>query len=102
MLNVALVSFVRERACGRSQASATYTFKISEAGKKSQAEIILVDGGLEVIEQSHQDAKAAARLALDRILSAGYDPFKAPLFVRIPHQHAEYFSKYGKLHDSFH
>ncbi len=102
MLNVALVSFVRERTCGRSKPSTTYTFKISEGGKRSQAEIILTDGGPEVIEQSRQDAKAAARLALDRVLNAGYDPFKAPLFLRIPYQHAEYFSRHGEFHKSFH
>jgi hypothetical protein len=92
----------RERECGRSKASVTYTFKISEGADKTCAEVMLTDGGFEVIEEGGQDPKAAAVSALERILSTGYDPLKTLPFLRIPYSHAKYFSRYGKFHQSFH
>jgi hypothetical protein len=99
--DIALVSLNREKAFASQKASATYTFAISNGNVKAHAEVILVEGGSEVIERKGKDSKVAARLALERLLVNGSNPFESPLFVRIPYQHAEYFSRYGNFHQSF-
>jgi hypothetical protein len=99
-VNIALVGLTRERACGGSKASATYTFSIFDRDKKTRAEIILTDGGFEIIEKMGNGAKVAARLALERLLAAGRDPSEEPIFLRIPYPHAEYFATCGSFHES--
>jgi hypothetical protein len=64
---------------------------------KTRAEVILTDGGFEIIERRGKDAKAAARMALDRFLATGSNPFETPIFLRIPYRHAEHFSNYGNF-----
>jgi hypothetical protein len=94
-LGISFVGVTRERPCEGFRASATFTFRIFKGSVKTLAEVILADGGLEIIEQRGKDAKAAARIALDRTLANGRDPFKTLVFLRIPYRHAAFFSKYG-------
>jgi hypothetical protein len=54
---------------------------------------MLTDGGVEIIERSGKDAKAAARLALEPLLVEGCDPFQTPIFLRVPYWQAELFSE---------
>jgi hypothetical protein len=98
---IALVSRNRERAYAKYKASATYTFAISDGPVRTHAEVILTDGGQEVIEQKGKDAKAAARLALERLLVTGCDPFEGPIFLQIPYRQAEFFSKFSKFLQKF-
>ena len=98
---IALVGLDREKALVRHKSSATYTFSITNGAVKARAEVILVDGGSEVIEGKGKNPKRAARLALERLLANGKDPFETPIFLRIPYLHARYFSKYGDFHESF-
>jgi hypothetical protein len=99
--DIALVSRSRERAFAKYKASATYTFAVSDGLVKTHAEVVLTDGGSEVIEQKGKDAKEAARLALERLLVTGCDPFEAPIFLQIPYQQAEFFSKYSSFLQKF-
>ena len=99
--DIALVSSNRERAYAKFKASATYTFSISDGPAKTHAEVLFTDGSLEIIEQKGKTAKAAAKLALERLLLAGCDPFQAPIFLRIPYRQAEYFSKFGNFQQKF-
>jgi hypothetical protein len=99
--DIALVSRNRERAYANYRASATYTFAISDGPEKTHAEVVITDGGHEVIEQKGKDAKAAARLALERLLVTGCDPFEGPIFLQIPYQQAEFFSKYSSFLQRF-
>jgi hypothetical protein len=99
--DIALVSRSRERAFAKYKASATYTFAISDGPVKTHAEVVLTDGGSEVIEQKGKDAREAARLALERLLVTGCDPFEAPIFLQIPYQQAEFFSKYSSFLQKF-
>lgn len=89
----------RERKCRGSKGSTTFTFDILN-GSSTRAEVIFTDGGVEIIEQCGQDAKKAARLALERLLAAGRNPFRFPVFLRVSYQHAEYFAKHGNFHES--
>jgi hypothetical protein len=99
--DIALVSLNHERAYANYKASATYTFAISDGPVRTHAEVVMTDGGCEVIEQKGKDAKEAARLALERLLVTGCDPFEAPIFLQIPYQQAEFFSKYSSFLQKF-
>jgi len=80
-LNIELVCSNRERALrGCPEASATFTFTISDGPFKARAEVMLSKGGVEIIERAGKKAKAAARLALERLLVEGCDPSKLQSF----------------------
>ena len=98
---ILMVGLNRERAYAKYKASATYTFAISDGRAKTHADVIFSDGGLEIIEQKGKEAKAAARLALQRLLVSGCDPFEAQIFIQIPYRQAELFSKYGNFFHEF-
>jgi hypothetical protein len=99
--DIALVSLNRERAYANYKAFATYTFAIYDGPVRTHAEVIVEDGGVEIIEQKGKDAREAARLALERLLVTGCDPFEAPIFLQIPYQQAEFFSKYSSFLQKF-
>lgn len=99
-LEIACVRVNRERVCGQSKASATYTFLISDGPAKTRAEVVLVDGGFEMIQRSGIDAKTAARTALEQFLVSVRNPLETPVFLRIPFGHAAYFVKHGNFHKS--
>ena len=97
-LNIELLCSNRERALrGCPEASATFTFTISDRSFKARAEVMLTNGDVEIIERAGKKAKAVARLALERLLVEGCDPFQTPIFLRVPHWQAELFSEYGNL-----
>jgi len=99
-VNIAVAGLTRERAYKGSKGSATYTFSIFDRAVKTRAEVILTDGGFEIIERRGKAAEAAAKLALEQLLLEGCDPFKTPIFLRISYSRAEYFSKFGYFHQS--
>ena len=97
-LNIELVCSNRERALrGCPEASATFTFTISDGPFKARAEVMLTNDGVEIIERAGKKAKVAARLALERLLVEGCDPFRTPVFLRVPYRQAELFSEYGNF-----
>jgi hypothetical protein len=104
-VNITLVSVARENVGQGVQASAIYTFCIDEGFAKTRAEVMLIDGGFAVIDKRGKDSKHAARLALERALEraivSGRDPLQSPIFLRVPYQHAEYFSRFGEFHKTF-
>jgi len=77
------------------KASVIYTFTISNGLANTHGDVVLTDGGVEIIEQRGKDPKTAARIALERLLKRGRDPFKTQIFLNVPYGHAEYFSKNG-------
>jgi len=77
------------------KASVVYTFTISNGLANTHGDVVLTDGGVEIIEQRGKDPKTAARIALERLLKQGRDPFETQILLRVPHGHAEYFSKNG-------
>jgi hypothetical protein len=99
--HIALVGFNRERAFAKYRAAATYTFTVSNGPVKTHAEVILTDDGREIIERKGKDARAAAQLALERLLTTGCNPFEGPIFLQVPYRQAEYFSKFGNFLQKF-
>ena len=95
--DIELLDATEERTAGHEKASVIYTFSISNGERKTVAKIILTSGGAAVIEQKGKDPKAAARIALNRLLKSGRDPYQTQIFIHIPHGHAEHFSKYGNF-----
>jgi hypothetical protein len=77
------------------KASVIYRFEILNGPKRTRADVVLTHGGIEIIEHGGKDPKAAAGIALHRLLKAGRDPFESPIFLQIPYGHAAHFSKYG-------
>lgn len=92
---IEFVNLARERTDGHEKASVIYTFSITNGVTKTHANAILTHGGAEIIEQRGKDPKTAAKIALDRLLKSGRDPFETQIFLHIPHGHAEYFSEHG-------
>ncbi len=77
------------------KASVVYTFTISNGLANTHGDVVLTDGGVEIIEQRGKDPKTAARIVLERFLKQGQDPFEAQILLRVPYGHADYFSKNG-------
>jgi len=77
------------------KASIIYRFEIVDGPRRARADVVLSHPGVEIIEKSGKDPRSAARIALDRLLRSGRDPFVSPVFLQIPYGHAAYFSKQG-------
>jgi hypothetical protein len=99
--HIALVGWNREKAYAKYRAAATYTFAVSDGPVTTHAEVILTDGGCEIIEQTGKDAKMAARQALERLLIRGCNPFEGPILLQVPYREAEYFSRFGNFLTKF-
>ena len=93
--SINLVKVDRALADGHYKASAVYTFAISNGLANTHGDVVLTEGGVEIIEQRGKDPKTAARIALERLLRQGRDPFETQISLSVPYGHAEYFSKNG-------
>jgi hypothetical protein len=92
---VNLENVEEKTAEGHYRASVIYRFAISSGSAATHGDIALTEAGIEVIEENGKDPKTAARIALERLLKAGRDPFERRIFVRIPFGHAEHFARFG-------
>jgi hypothetical protein len=92
--SINFVNMDRELSDGH-RASVVFTFMISNGLVNTHGDVVLTDGGMEIIEQRGKDPKTAARIALERLLKQRRDPFETQLFLNVPYGHAEYFSKNG-------
>jgi len=72
-----------------------YRFAISNGSANAIGDVLLPEPGVTIIEQKGKDPQTAARVALERLLKRGRDPFEAQILLRIPFGHAEYFSRHG-------
>jgi hypothetical protein len=84
-----------ETSEGHYRASVIYRFAISSGSATTHADIVLTEAGIDIIEKKGKDPKTAARIALERLLKAGRDPFERRIFIRIPFGHAEHFARFG-------
>jgi hypothetical protein len=94
------LEFVRvggDQSFGQIKASVVYTFSISNGHDKTKADVVITCGGVEVIEKGGKDPKTAAKIALDRALKKGRNPFASRISLQMPYGHAEYFSKQGNF-----
>ena len=69
------------------KASVVYTFTISNGLVNTHGDVVLTDGGVEIIEQRGKDPKTAARIALERLLKHGRNPFETQIFLNVPYGH---------------
>jgi hypothetical protein len=69
--SINLVKVDRARADGHYKASAVYTFAISNGLANTHGDVVLTEGGVEIIEQRGKDPKTAARIALASQARAG-------------------------------
>jgi len=93
--SINFVNMDRELPDGHYRASVVFTFTISNGLVNTHGDVVLTDGGMEIIEERGKDPKTAARIALERLLKQGRDPFETQIFLNVPYGHAEYFSKNG-------
>jgi hypothetical protein len=84
-----------ETAEGHYRASVIYRFAILSGSATTHGDIALTQAGIDIIDKKGKDPKTAARIALERLLKAGRDPFERRIFVRIPFGHAEHFARFG-------
>lgn len=73
--DVEVVGVNRERTGERRKRRWFYNFSVTNGLIKTHANIILSSGEAEIIEQRGKDPKPAARIALERPLRSGRDPF---------------------------
>lgn len=93
-----VVGLNREGVYRDAKSTVTYNFTISEGGHQVHPEVMLTNSGLHIIEHRGKKAKEAARLALERILMTGRNPFYNPVLLRVPDKRAEYFAMHGDFH----
>ena len=84
-----------ETAEGHYRVSVIYRFAISSGSATTHGDIVLTEAGIDIIEKKGKDPKTAARIALERLLKAGRDPYERRIFIRIPFGHAEHFARFG-------
>jgi hypothetical protein len=85
----------REIAEGAGQPRIIYKFRIASGLSTAYCRVLLSDGGFEVIEQNGKDPETAARIALERLLRGGREPFVGSIHLKIPFGHAAHFARYG-------
>ena len=95
--DINLVDVDREQTEGNHNASVVYTFTISNGFANTHGDVVLSEGGVEIIEQRGKDPKTAARIVLERPLKQGRNPFETQISLSVPYGHAEYFSKNGNF-----
>jgi hypothetical protein len=93
--NINVVNVEREVADGHHRAAVVYTFTISNGLAKTHADIVLTEAGADIIEQRGKDPQTAAKIALERLLRQGRDPFETQIYLPVPYGHAEYFARHG-------
>jgi hypothetical protein len=93
--SIDLVNEGREAANGPHRAYVVYRFVISNGSANAFGDVLLPEGGVDVIEQKGKDPKTAAKIALERLLKRGRDPFETQILLSVPFGLAEYFSRNG-------
>src|SRR5260370_8041546 len=93
--SINFVNMDRGLSDGHYRASVVFTFTISNGLVNTHGDVVLTDGGMEIIEQRGKDPKPAARIALERLLKQGRDPFETQMLLNVPYAHAQYFSNTG-------
>jgi hypothetical protein len=93
--DIQLVNVEREEAELPHWRIVVYRFAISKGCANVLGDVLLPGTGVDIIEQKGKDPQTAARIALERLLKRGRDPFETHILLRIPFGHAEYFARHG-------
>jgi antitoxin component of RelBE/YafQ-DinJ toxin-antitoxin module len=93
--SINLVKLEREVVEGRYKANVIYTFTISNGVGRTRGDVVLTESAVDIIEQKGKDPQTAAKIALERLLKQGRNPFETQILLSVPFGHAEYFSRNG-------
>jgi hypothetical protein len=93
--DIKLVNVEKEEAVRKHWATVAYKFSISNGSANTYGDVVLTEGGVNIIEKNGRDPQTAAKVALERFLRQLREPFETQIVLRIPYGHAEYFSRYG-------
>lgn len=93
--DIKLVNVEKEEMERKHWATVVYKFRISNGSANIHGDVVLTEGGVNIIEKNGRDPQTAARIALERLLSRGRNPFETQILLKIPFGHAEYFSRFG-------
>jgi len=88
---------LQEQESGLLKASFVYEFLITIGLTKTSAKVVFTEAGVEVIEHGGKDPEAAGRIALQRLLKSGRNPFQNEIVLHIPHGYADHFARYGNF-----
>jgi hypothetical protein len=93
--DIKLVNVEREEAERPHWRIVVYRFAISNGSANTHGDVLVPEAGVNIIEEKGKDPHTAARIALERLLKRGRDPFEAQILLKVPFGHAEYFSRHG-------
>jgi hypothetical protein len=93
--DIKLVNVEKEEMERKHWATVVYKFRISNGSADTHGDVVLTEGGVNIIEKNGKDPQTAARIALERFLRQLREPCETQIVLRIPYGHAEYFSRYG-------
>jgi hypothetical protein len=93
--DIKLVNVEKEETERKQWATVVYKFRISNGSANTHGDVVLTEGGVNIIEKNGRDPQTAAKIALERFLRQLREPFETQIVLRIPYGHAEYFSRYG-------
>jgi hypothetical protein len=94
-MEIRFVNEAREEGLREHWSAVMYRFSISNESTHANGDVVLTQAGVNIIEQHGKDPQTAARVALERLLMSGRNPFETQILLKIPFGHAEYFSRHG-------
>lgn len=74
-----------------------YEFVITRGAAKASAKVVFSEAGVHTIEHGGKDAEAAGRIAVQRLLKTGRNPFQDEIVLHVPHGYAAHFARYGNF-----
>jgi hypothetical protein len=88
---------LQEQDCGLVKTYFAYEFVIKGGAAKASAKVVFSEAGVEAIEHGGKDPESAGRIALQRLLKSGRNPFQDEIVLHVPHGYAAHFARYGNF-----
>jgi hypothetical protein len=88
---------LQEQVSGLPKTFLVYEFLIARGGTRKSAKVVFTEAGIEVIEHGGKDPEAAGRIALQRLLKTGRDPFQNEIVLHMTHGYSDHFARYGNF-----
>jgi len=91
--SINFVNMARELPDGHYRANVVFTFTISNGLVNTHGDVVLTDGGMEIIEQRGKDRDSRENRFGKGSSNKDETHFETQIFLNVPYGHAEYFSK---------
>lgn len=88
---------IQQQESGLPKTFFVYEFFITSGAAKTSAEVVLSEAGVEAIEHGGKGPEAAGRIALQRLLKTGRNPFQDVIVLHMTHGYADHFARYGNF-----